>query len=593
MDPTLARNKYSPFFQHKKSKNSNNNNSAPEDRDANQESREDKNETRDNDDPPKMVTIPPPQQEEELESSFIDTFGDVVVDANDALVAIVCDNKEVTKTIFPYVDGEFAAIETETENSDNNAVGNEDKKEEEEHNSVNDFYTGVNHTLSEEGFEATPTALYAVERSNNGDGDGVVRAAVVAGAAAGAGVFSIGKLGMLKKKKRQKKGKKKGEKSSSDGKPEAEAEAEAEITDDSCSGEGQEVQRGQAVDNTAETQCLTQEADVLLSIYDPELDNSKRAKQGVQVQVDEDEGTIVEGQDLELEMLGERNVLALGFGAFAICSGDDNTIVTTDQRELTLQDYSSNQARQQMEPILEDESNDNLDSDHAKKKRRELRQQKRVLLGRMKAKNLRAARKSLAAQESRSEQSSRPKPVVANDNEKLSAKEPIVEDEDTIATSENWECTLDDYERPKLISRIPTFKSKSGKASLENDDDLIPTSEDALKKDANKSSNNISQVGNVKVTSEQPEPEIPVQTLITAFSDDGVMLRSFEVDDGVSMQSSISLATELRKYSAGVDLKDSAEVDSRYTEYVSSDEESEASSKDTSRKASSWWNMFT
>lgn len=512
-----------------------------------------------------------------------------MVDANDALVAIVCDNEAVIKSIFPYVDGEFP-VEAETETNDN-VHGKE------EENSAEDFYTGVNHTLSEEGFEATPSALYAVDKSNNG----VNKTAVVAGAAAvgAAGVFSMSKLGKLMK--RQRKGKK-SERSSSDGKGEAEAEA----TDDFYFGEGQEVQRGQA-----EAQGLAQEADVLLSIYDPELDSSKRKKSSEQVEGDE--GTIVEGQDLELEMMGDRNVLALGFGAFAVCSGDDNTIVTTDQRELTLQDYSSNPAQQQpMEPILKNESNGILDSDDAKKTRRErqLRQEKRVLLGRMKARNIRAAKKALAEQESMPQQSSQPRSVVANDNEKLSGEDPMVEDENTkvtnqnnifeddntIVTAENWECTLDDYEMPKLVSRISSIKSK--KPSLENDDDLIPTSDDALKKDVNESynSNMRSEVNSVKEISEpqvestkvldeieEEMEEIPVQALLAAFSDDSVALGSFEVDDGISMHSSISMATGLRK--------DSAEVDTRYT--VSSDEESVASSKDTSRKASTWWNMWS
>jgi len=616
LDPTLARNKKS------------NNKTSPEDddRDANPQCREDATETRHDDDdpPPKMVTILPPKKK-----SFIDTFGDVVVDANDALVAIVCDNEGVIKTIFPYdVDG--TPIETTSNNIDDIVVGKEDKREEQD--SVEDFYTGVNQTLSEEGFEATPSALYAVEKGNN-DGGGAAVAVAGAAAVGAAGVFSIGKLGKLMKRQIKGGKKKKGGKSTSDGK----GEGEAEPTDEPYFGEGQEVQRGQAIDNDkAEAQGLAQEVDVLLSIYDPELDSSKRKKHGEQLVEEDEEGTIVEGQDLELEMMGDRNVLALGFGAFAVCSGDDNTIVTTDQRELTLQDYSSNHQVQQQqmmhEPILENESNDViiLDSNDAKKTRREreLRQEKRVLLGRMKARNIRAAKKALAVQESMSRQSSQPKSVVANDKEELSAEEAIVEDEnanqnvkdetttdesatvpdqntivedDNTVTAENWECTLDDYKRPKLISRISSLKSKSEK-----------TSEDALKKDVNESSNNRSEVKCVKETSEpqvesvketselldeieqlEDLEEIPVQALLAAFSDDSVVLKSFEVDDGISMHSSISMATGLRKDSAEVDSKCSGEVDSRYTEYVSSDEESEASSKDDSRKASSWWNIWS
>ena len=56
-------------------------------------------------------------------------------------------------------------------------------------------------------------------------------------------------------------------------------------------------------------------------------------------QVDKD-SIIHEGQDLEVEMLGDRNVLAKGIGAIALFGEDENTIVSVDQKELTLQEYA-------------------------------------------------------------------------------------------------------------------------------------------------------------------------------------------------------------------------------------------------------------
>jgi hypothetical protein len=55
-------------------------------------------------------------------------------------------------------------------------------------------------------------------------------------------------------------------------------------------------------------------------------------------QVDKD-SIFHEGQDLEVEMLGDRNVLAKGIGAIALFGEDENTIVSVDQKELTLQEY--------------------------------------------------------------------------------------------------------------------------------------------------------------------------------------------------------------------------------------------------------------
>eukprot|EP00984_Skeletonema_dohrnii_P036715 scaffold38011_cov139-Skeletonema_dohrnii-CCMP3373.AAC.1 len=361
-DPTLARNKY--FFQKKA------NSSAARDdvgttRTTNQDSsREDGIVATTEDDNTSPPIISRAREVEPEPTTLIDQFGDAVVDANDAMVAIVCDNKAVARVIFPYMDGDYHVP---------NDGGAGEKVEE---NSVqHDFYTGLNCTLSEEGFEATPTALFGVGENAEG-GAGAVAAA---GGATAAGVFSIGKLGMLMK--RQKKVKKSGKSSSDANKADADAEPADEfkiVTGNTDEGleEGVEVQQGRAaLGNTVDSQGLTQEAEVLLSIYDPELDKSTRG--GEQVL---EEGTIVEGQDLELEMLGDRNVLALGYGAFAVCGGDDNTIITSDQRELTLQDYSN--PAQQIEPILEDDVNSILDStqqDQAKKSKKEkLLQEKRA-----------------------------------------------------------------------------------------------------------------------------------------------------------------------------------------------------------------------
>jgi len=682
-DPTLARNKY--FFQ----KKANSNSSAARDdfgttRTANQDSSRDDNGIVATEDD----NVPPPKQREvEPEATtLIDQFGDAVVDANDAMVAIVCDNKAVARVIFPYMDGDYHVP--------NDGGGGGEKVEE---NSVqHDFYTGLNCTLSEEGFEATPTALFGVgENAENGGGGGGAVAAA-GGAAAAVGVFSIGKLGMLMK--RQKKVKKSGKNSSDANKADADADADAEPADESkiVTGntdegleEGVEVQQGRAA--LGDSQGLAQEAEVLLSIYDPELDKSTRG--GEQVL---EEGTIVEGQDLELEMLGDRNVLALGYGAFAVCGGDDNTIITSDQRELTLQDYAN--PAQQIEPILEDDVNSILDStqrDQAKKTKKEkLLQEKRAVLRRMKARNLFAAKKALAVRESKAKQSSQAKPVLAddttivsalqqewtlddhsNEKKKLPAEELIFDSSNTIVTSENRECTLDDYTKPKLFSRISSFKSKNGsdvKPSLENNE-TVPTSENrgtlndyskpgsvasngpptdksveskastiskalskvkqnagnvvAVTEDVNgSSSKNRGEVESKKETRE--EEKMQTHTLLAAFNNDVLMLKSFEVDDGISMHSSISMATDLKsdgpgrqrsyprprsrlsrlsryteegsRYSAEEESRYSAEGDSRYTEDDSIDveesftEESETSSMDASREAkASWWNVLS
>uniref|UniRef100_A0A7S2PDY4 Uncharacterized protein n=1 Tax=Skeletonema marinoi TaxID=267567 RepID=A0A7S2PDY4_9STRA len=677
-DPTLARNKY--FFQ----KKSNNNNTTARDdfgttRSTNQDSSREDNgivATTEDDD---NVPPPPPKRKVEPEATtLIDQFGDAVVDANDAMVAIVCDNKAVARVIFPYMDGDYH-------------VPNDGGGEKAEENSVqHDFYTGLNCTLSEEGFEATPTALFGVgENAENGVGGGGAVAAA-GGATAAVGVFSISKLGMLMK--RQKKVKKSG-KSSSDAKADADTDAEPAdeskiVTANTDEGleEGVEVQQGRAA--LGDSQGLTQEAEVLLSIYDPELDKSMREVEQVF-----DEGTIVEGQDLELEMLGDRNVLALGYGAFAVCGGDDNTIITSDQRELTLQDYAN--PAQQIEPILEDDVNSILDStqrDQAKKSKKEkLLQEKRAVLRRMKARNLYAAKKALAARESKAKQSSRAKPVLAddttivsalqqewtlddhsNEKKKLPAEELIFDSSNTIVTSENRECTLDDYTKPKLFSRISSFKSKNGsdvKPSLENDE-TVPTSENretlniyskpgsvtsngsptdkSVESKASKAQSKVKQnAGNgVAVTEDvngsssknrrevesktetREEEKMQAHTLLAAFNNGDLMLKSFEVDDGISMHSSISMATDLKsdgpgrqrsyprprsrlsrlsryteegsRYSAEEESRYSAEGDSRYTEDDSIDieesftEESETSSMDASCKGkASWWNVLS
>ena len=57
-------------------------------------------------------------------------------------------------------------------------------------------------------------------------------------------------------------------------------------------------------------------------------------------QVDKD-SIIHEGQDLDVEMLGDRNVLVKGIGAIALFGEDENTIVSVDQKVLTLQEYAS------------------------------------------------------------------------------------------------------------------------------------------------------------------------------------------------------------------------------------------------------------
>ena len=136
-DTTLARNKY--FFQ-KKSNNNNNNTTARDDfgttRTTNQDSSREDNgivATTEDDD---NVPPPPPKRKVEPEATtLIDQFGDAVVDANDAMVAIVCDNKAVARVIFPYMDGDYH-------------VPNDGGGEKVEENSVqHDFYTGLNCTL--------------------------------------------------------------------------------------------------------------------------------------------------------------------------------------------------------------------------------------------------------------------------------------------------------------------------------------------------------------------------------------------------------------------------------------------------------------
>ena len=321
---------------------------------------------------------------------------------------------------------------------------------EEEMEKVNDFYGGygagpTNCTLEEEeGFEATPTAFYGVGANNNDE----VEPDSGAGAATtgGGGSVSFGKLGGMVlgtswawRAPRQKKDKKSG-KSTLDVVPE-EAEDESSSVGKESGSEGKE-------------------AKVLLSMYDPPSDESdKKHSSNKKVQ---EEGTIVDGQDLELEMMNDRNVLALGVGAFAVCGGDENTIMTSDQREMTLQDAV----------VLEDDSNDIMET-----RKDKLLQQKRGLLSRMRARNMRAAKKSL-------------------------------KEESTEVESKN------DASEQKGVEEDPEAKSKNDTLSSEQQ-----------------------EVANAKA-------------VLAAFNTDALILKSFELDDGISMQSSISMASDLKSKSS-------------------------------------------
>jgi hypothetical protein len=455
----LKRNKRS-FFGKSNNNSTNNNNDSGNDAAAaaddrfdigttrtNQETtRDDDNEddNNNNNDPPKEVTIKPVQ--DEPEKDLIDTVGDAVVNANDAIVAMVCDNKMITKTIFPYMDGEYY---------DPNAVVSGEKREGgEEMEKVNDFYGGyaaggpTNCTLEEEeGFEATPTAFYGVGGANNDEVESDSGAA--AAATGGGGSVSFGKLGGMVlgtswawRAPRQKKDKKSG-KSTLDVVPEEAPEDESSSVGKESGSEGKE-------------------AKVLLSMYDPPSDESDNNKHNSSNKKVQEEGTIVDGQDLELEMMNDRNVLALGVGAFAVCGGDENTIMTSDQREMTLQDAV----------VLEDDSDDVMET-----RKDKLLQQKRGLLARMRARNLRAAKKSL-------------------------------KEESAEVESKN------DASEQKGVEEDPEAKSKNDTLSSEQQ-----------------------EVANAKA-------------VLAAFNTDALILKSFELDDGISMQSSISMASDLKSKSS-------------------------------------------
>ena len=480
----LKRNKRS-FFGKSNNNNSNTNNNndsnndpaaAADDRTdigttrTNQETTrdDDNDDDNNNNDPPKEVTIKPSQRDkDEPEKDLIDTVGDAVVQANDAIVAMVCDNKMITKTIFPYVDGEYY---------DPNAVVSGERREGGEEEKVNDFYGGyacgpTNCTLEEEeGFEATPTALHGVGAKND---DVEPDSGAATG---GGGAVSFGKLGGMVlgtswtwRAPRQKKDKKSG-KSTLDVVPE-EAEDESSSVGKESGSEGKE-------------------AKVLLSMYDPpsdESDNKHNSNKKVQ-----EEGTIVDGQDLELEMMNDRNVLALGVGAFAVCGGDENTIMTSDQREMTLQDAV----------VLEDDGNDIMET-----RKDKLLQQKRGLLSRMRARNMRAAKKSL--------------------------KEESAEVESKNDASEQ-----------------KTLASAQAQAVLAAFN--APTAGNSVKEAANGSSskNEAETKSKNGTTSSEQQEVVNAQAVLAAFNTDALILKSFEVDDGISMQSSISMASDLKSDSS-------------------------------------------
>ncbi len=266
-DPTLARNKY------QKQKVS-----PPDDRADFGSARTDQDSPRDgvddHRDPPQLTIREEPA---EPEPTIIDIIGDAIVDANDAMVNLVFDNEAVTKAIFPYMGGNYYVPKG---------------RDFPEESSV-DFYTGMNNTLSEEGFEATPTSLYATQTIAADASTDVAEETSEKKTAGGEekSERKTGILGILMK--RQKKVKKDGNSMS------------------------ETVQAVYAEAEEAETRGLSQEAVALLSIYDksedvlenlePEIDDRNNTNVGEQVN---DESTIVEGQDLEVEMLGDRNVLA-------------------------------------------------------------------------------------------------------------------------------------------------------------------------------------------------------------------------------------------------------------------------------------------
>ena len=409
-DPTLARNKY-PYYQ--------NNYSYTKDL-VNAHQRQRKNRTRDartdvatdresNEDvsregveeiaPVTEVTVPPP--EDEPEPTVVDEFGDEVVSANDWLVALIFDNKVITKAFFPYMDGDYYNPDHADECDHDYACGLY------ETGSTEEFYQGLmNYTISQEGFEATPTALYDTQTNAKVDEDGMGKKA---------GIF--GMLAMIPKTF------KRSDKNRSDADAEAESEPACARTFEE--EEGVEVQRGNDID----TQGLSQEANVLMSMYDPALDWTN---------TEETEGTIVEGQDLEVEMLGDRNILAQGVGAFAIWGeDDDNTIYTSDQREFTLEDYSNQQ----------DEADTTNET--------ELRKVKKGLRRRMKTKKLRASKKSLRSTPREPE----PAMPTIMDEKLLTLDETLGEGDESVLSSDHWENTIGDYTRPALVSRISTLNT--------------------------------------------------------------------------------------------------------------------------------------
>jgi len=267
-----------------------------------------------------------------------------------------------------------------------------------------------------------------------------------------------------------------------------------------------------------------------------------------------------------------------------IHESDDSSTIISKQRDQTVKDRAAvaNKGEQ----------------------KEELRQKKLATLRRLKVRNLRAAKKAPAAQESKSEQASQAKPVLADENTVVSSlqqectledysntkkqlhtdtEEPSLQDDNTVLTSENREYTLDDYSKPTLLQRISSFKSipsnaaaSTNKSGVEGKASAISKApkalrkgltfwkrnvgnEVALKEDVNVSSSQYGvkdksdkkelrkEVENKKETNEQEEVDTDnLRAILAAFNTDALILKSFEVDDGISIQSSISMATDLR-----------------------------------------------
>ena len=381
----------------------------------------------DDDDHPHVVTIGEEKPEEDEDEVFVvanivDKIGDAVVDANDALVKMIFDNEEVTKFIFP--------VEGYPPNKDN--VSENDYSEDIPQATSVDYFMNVNQTTFDGSPVEMTTSIYEDTKSN-----------AVFGQKSATKKKSGGMKLLMTRRKRSKTNGRNG--------PGSAQVLDAIVEDRELSGvdgtqeSGIEQELGNA--GNAEREVLVHESMALLSIYDKSQEEDGR----------------------------------VGGGAFALC-GDDNTIITSDQRELTLQEYSDGAKKSQLQPIQSKAAGLSTAKKNTEEQKKQLRARKLALV-KEKALDTKKApldtKKApfLLVQESKSKEASCSKPTLEDDNSIVTSlqqewtlddysgkkkkvhAEPILDD-NTILTSENQEFTLEDFSGARSIS------SKSCKKKL-------------------------------------------------------------------------------------------------------------------------------